>query len=113
MPKGQAFDIEVFKNVKEKIVKKAAEETLAVWSPTAGKRFRLAGFRIFFSKAAVITLEDESTVMMEFKIAENETVDFKLLPSSYLSVKAENKLNFKTSVEGALTGSFYGIEDVA
>jgi hypothetical protein len=113
MPRGQAFDLETFKTVSAKTVKKAAEETLAVWSPETGKRFRICGFTVFFSKAGIITLEDESTVFFITSVAENVGQSVTLPQGGYLSVKAGNKLNFKTSVEGALSGTFYGVEDIA
>ncbi len=114
MPRGQAFDIETIKIVKEKTVKKEAEETLAVWTPETGKRFRLLSFNLYAGTAeTIVTLLDEATAIYQTVLPAKTNVPVVLPAQGYLSVKAPNKLNLKVSVENVVTASFYGVEDVA
>lgn len=114
MPKGTAFDLEVIKAVKAKTVKKESEETLAVWEPETGKRFRLAGFTLYLGTAeAIITLLDEATVIYYAVLAAKGFQTVILPQQGYLSVKTANKLNLKVSVENAVTACFFGVEEVA
>lgn len=103
--------IEVIKTVKEKTVKAEGSETLAVWEPPAEKKFRLTGFTVFSSVETLITLEDESTVVFMFACPAKVNEKFTLPGQGIQSAKAKNKLNLKTKAEGAITASFYGVED--
>lgn len=103
-------DFGVIKTVKEKTVKKEAEETLAVWSPGADKLFRVLGAVVTSSVEAVITLLDEAGVVFMVTIPAKTAYN---LPASfnYLSVKKGNKLNLKTSAEAVITATVYGTEE--
>lgn len=114
MPRGTAFDIETVKIVKEKTVKKEAEETLEVWKPETGKRFRLVSFNVYAGTAeTILTLLDEATAIFQTVLPAKVNVPIILPQQGYLSVKSANKLNLKVSVENVVTASFYGTEDVA
>ena len=115
MPRGTAYDIETLKVLNEKEVKKVSEETRqAVWTPNTGKRFRLTGLIVGASAETVLTLEDETTVFMSVLIPAKTSISIPLPASGYLSAAAGNKLNIKvleTTVK--ITGTFFGMEDVA
>lgn len=114
MPRGTAFDIEVVKIVKEKTVKKTGEETLAIWTPGTGKRFRLSGFNLYAGTAeALVTLLDNATGIYQTVLPAKTNVAFTFPQGGYLSTVAENKLNLTISVENAVTACFYGVEDIA
>ena len=114
MPKGQAYDFEAFKNLAETEVKKESETTrTSLFTPAAGKRFRLAGFSIYSTAETVVSLEDAETVFYVFGIAAKANIIVNWLPSGYLSTGAAQKLQFKTSNTAKFSGTFYGIEDVS
>jgi hypothetical protein len=116
MPRGTAFDLEVFKTIAATEIKKVGETaTTEVWKPTTGSRFRLCGFSLFTATAlTVISLEDETTVFYVAaveKLTPSLVVNFPM--EGYLSVKANNKLKISLTVTGTITATFYGIEEVA
>ncbi len=114
MPKGVAFDIESLKSLNEVEVKKESETTrTSLFTPGTGKLFRLAGFSIYSTLETVVSLEDGETVFYVFGIAAKANVIVNWLPSSYLSTKTANKLQYKTLNTSKFSGVFYGIEDVA
>lgn len=113
MPRGQAYDIEVIKTVKAKTVKAEGEETLALWTPEAGKRFRLAGFTLFSSTETIFTLLDNAAIIYMGSVAAKNSLVVVFPQGGYLSTVAAQKLNLKTSVEGAVTACVYGVEDIA
>lgn len=113
MPHGQAYDLEVVKTVKAKTVKVEGEETLALWTPGEGKRFRLAGFTLFSSTETIFTLLDNASIIYMGSVAAKNSLVVILPGQGYLSTVAASKLNLKTSVEGAVTACVYGIEDTA
>ena len=114
MPKGQAFDIEAFKILSEVEVKKESETTrTSLFTPAAGKRFRLAGFSIYSTLETLVSLEDGETVFYVFGIAAKANLVVNFLPSSYLSTAPANKLQYKSLNTSKFSGVFYGIEDVS
>lgn len=118
MPKGQALELEVFKNYSEVEVKKVSETAhTVVLTPGTNKRFRLLGMWIASSGETLLTMEDGTTAFLTILLAAKTMVQVNLatLPASgYLSSEVGNKLQLKvgeTSVK--ITGFIYGIEDVA
>ena len=116
MPKGQALELEVFKQLVEVEVKKESETTrTSLFTPQAGKYFRLLGFVLGASAETAVTLEDGTTAFFGLLIPAKTTIVVNLatLPASgYLSIATANKLQYKSLNTAKFTGAFYGIEDV-
>jgi len=114
MPRGTAFDLEVFKTVSETEIKKVGETTTTeVWKPETGKRFRLCGFSIFVDTAlTVVTLEDETTAFYVVAVEKlTPTVNVNFPMQGYVSTKVNNKLKVKLSATNKVTATFYGVEE--
>jgi hypothetical protein len=111
VPRGTAFDISVVKTIKAKTTKVEGEETLAVWTPATGKRFRICGFTVFSSTETIFTLLDEAAIIYMGSVAAKTSSVVALPAQGYASTTENNKLNIKTSVEGALTVCVYGTEE--
>lgn len=111
MPRGTAFDIQTIKTVKAKTTKPEGEETLALWTPATGQRFRLSGFTLFSSTETVFTLLDEAAIIYMGSVAAKNSLVVVLPGQGYVSTTVLNKLNLKTSVEGAVTACVYGVEE--
>jgi hypothetical protein len=114
MPRGTAFDLEVFKTLKATEIKKEGEETVTVWTPETGKRFRLCGFVFYGSTETNLSLLDEGTVFFVTASAAKIAVPIVFPQGGYLSVKAGNKLKLNLSATNATASyTFYGVEDIA
>ncbi len=117
MPKGQALELEIFKQLVEVEVKKESETTrTALLTPNSEKRFRLLGFVLGASAETAVTLEDGTAAFFGLLIPAKTTLVINLatLPTSgYLSAGAGNKLQFKSLNTAKFSGAFYGIEDVS
>lgn len=115
MPRGTAFDIETFKTFKAKKVKKEGEAGVEVFAPAEGKRFRLLGFCLTASEEDTFAFTDESTEFFKFVIPKKPTaIVFNFPGQGYLSTTGKNKLIITGgSAEREITGTVYGMEDVA
>ncbi len=115
MPKGTAFDIETLIILEAKKTKKTGETGTTLFTPGAGKRFRLCGFTLTSSEEETIILSDGSTAFLVVTVPKTPTMlTFNYPDQGYLSIKDANKLVINTkATERELTGTFYGIEDVA
>src|SRR5437763_1090701 len=112
MPRGTAFDLEVFKTFAAVEVKKKGEETATIWTPGTGNKFRLCGFSIYLTAANEIELLDEGTAFFitQIPITTNVLVNFPM--QGYLSTKAVNKLKLNLNTATAkISGAFYGVEE--
>ena len=114
MPKGQAFDLEVFSVLEAKKTKKTGEAGVEILAPAASKRFRLLGLSLTASAEDIIILSDEATVFFMITVPKTPTtVSFNFPMQGYLSKAAANKLIMNTkTAEREITGVLYGIEDV-
>lgn len=94
-----------------------AGQSLAIWDPGAGKKFRLQSVMFGSSTASFITLRDGSSGasfnnIMSFNIGGRDTVSHQLGPNGYLSIIAGNKLwafnagNATTPIWFTFTGNF-------
>ena len=115
MPKGTAFDIEALKMLEAKKTKKKGEAGVEVFAPGEGKRFRLTGFCLTASEEETCIFSDEGTEFFMFVIPKKPTaIVFNFPVQGYLSTKAKNKLLLNVlTTEREITGTIYGIEDVA
>ena len=70
----------------------AAGATQAVWTPTAGKKFRIMGVQISSGGAAFFYLQDATTTFYAVRMGGVDTKDFSF-GNGYLSSAANNVLN--------------------
>lgn len=104
--------VAVTKPLAKKEIKKEGEETLTVWTPAAGKKFRLFGFTLFTAVATEIKIQDEGTVIWAQELEAKTGATVNLPGLGYQSVTVGNKLKLNLSATSTgVTGTFYGVED--
>ena len=109
-------ELEIFKTNNATTVKKAAEQTLVIWTPATGERFILLGFVVAVGKPTVGTtvnllLKDGTTSFWSQLLLENVFCHVELPGQGYVSKAVNNKLQLTISEEAAFTGTFYGYEE--
>lgn len=83
-----------------------------IWTPGAGKKFRLLGFHLATSTAIRVTLKDGTggTVIYEIQVGAGGhlEVPWPSMGNGLLSATAANLLTATGSGAGALSGTLYG-----
>ena len=85
----------------------------AVWTPAAGKKFRLMGFHLSFSGTVNAKWQDGTTDITGLYYGVANTVVNGGLPEAngYLSAAADNVLNLNLSAAVAVGGLVWGVEE--
>jgi hypothetical protein len=85
-------------------------EDKAIWTPAAGKRFRILGWTL--KSSTNITFKDESTEIFQI-----QSINSEVPPpggswgNGFLSATAANKLNVRGLAETTLVGMVFGTEE--
>lgn len=90
----------------------ATAET-TIWTPAAGKKFRLMGGIITATVATVLTFKDNTAGTTIFVLSMNAGVPFDIsgMGNGILSAAANNVLTVTRSVASALDGTLFGTEE--
>lgn len=112
MPLGSSM---IFKPVNGVAI--VAGTPAVVWTPTAGKKFRLVGWHLGATVAAASVIFKEGVAHAATGIqtpvlplaGPSDSVD--LLGGGYLSVAADNTLQVDVSVNSTITGMVWGYEE--
>ena len=96
-----------------KPISAAAAGANAVWTPAAGKKFRLMGFHLSFSGTANAKWQDGATDITGLYYGVANTAINGGLPEAngYLSAAADNALNLNLSAAVAVGGLVWGTEE--
>jgi hypothetical protein len=98
----------IFKTVNLNIT---AGTPLAAWTPAAGKKFRLMGFALSLSVAAVIKLEDQGAEILRVANIANGLNVSPPLGNGFLSAAANNVLQVDVGSSGLVSGFVFGTEE--
>ena len=103
----------VFKKLQA--VSVTAGTPVAVWTPAAGKKFRMMGFILATTVAGSILMEDATGGANEFfrvpLLAASVPIASPPLGNGYLSTTANNALFIDVTVTGIVSGVIYGTEE--
>ncbi len=96
-----------------KPISAAAAGANAIWTPAAGKKFRLMGFHLSFSGTTNAKWQDGATDITGLYYGVANTVVNGGLPEAngYLSALADNVLNLNLSAAVAVGGLVWGVEE--
>lgn len=87
---------------------------VTIWTPAAGKKFRLMGFVLALDTAAdTITFRDNTagTILVNVRAAQNATVSSPPMGNGILSAAANNVLTATGGVANNLRGFVFGTEE--
>lgn len=87
------------------------ETRKALWTPKAGKRFRLLGFVVASSAAMELQLQDGEAGVFTMPLETIATIVAPPMGNGYLSLAAGNALNAFSSAAGNVFGTFWGTEE--
>ena len=89
-----------------------AEESKAVWTPGAGNRFRLLGFKLSEGAASnFVQLLDGGTPFFGCRVTAGALLELGPVLNGYLSTKAGNSLELLATAEAVFGGTFWGTEE--
>ena len=118
---GNVWDRQRTPNVFKKLqaVSVTAGTPVAVWTPAAGKKFRMMGFILATTVAGSILMEDATGGANEFHrvplltgtTAPPPPIASPPLGNGYLSTTANNALFIDVTVTGVVSGVIYGTEE--
>jgi hypothetical protein len=98
-----------------KAVAITAGTPVAIWTPPAGKRFRLMGWSLATSAATNVIMEDSSGGANELLrcgvAAANVASISPDLGNGYLSTAANNALYFDVTASATISGFVYGVTE--
>jgi len=104
---------DVFKTIKAVAI--VAGTPVAIWTPAAGKKFRLMGYALSVTVGASVILEDATGAGNEFlrsPVAGANAVSLSPpLGNGYLSTTANNVLFADVSASATVSGFVYGVEE--
>lgn len=85
---------------------------VVVWTPAAGKKFRLIGFALGLSVAGAVLLKDNNTEFLRTQtLAAGTGTESPEMGSGYLSSAANNALKVDASASGTVNGFVCGYEE--
>lgn len=85
---------------------------VAIWTPAAGKKFRLMGYDLALSVAGYIIFKDAAAVILDSELMAAAVGQASApMGNGILSAAANNALNLDVSATGAVTGWVCGIEE--
>lgn len=85
-----------------------------VWTPAAGKKFRLVGYAVAVSAAAGVLFKEgagNSLVLRTPTLAINTPHDIERIAEGVLSAAADNALKVDATANATVTGSCWGYEE--
>lgn len=89
-----------------------AATPVTIWTPTAGKKFRLMGFALSLSVAGFIKLIDSAAeVFRTGAMPAGDGDEVLSLGNGVLSALANNTLKIDVSATGTVTGTVWGTEE--
>lgn len=93
------------------IAASSAETT--IWTPAAGKKFRVQGFFLFSNTATVLTFKDGTggTTIMLGGVAVNSQFQSSPMGNGILSAAANNLLTLTCASASTVNGTVYGTEE--
>jgi hypothetical protein len=104
---------DIFKKIAAVAV--TAGTPVAVWTPAAGKKFRLMGYTLSCSVGSAVIFEDASGAGNEFirtpTAAANGVNQSPPLGNGYLSSTANNALCIDVTTSGTVNGFVFGVEE--
>jgi hypothetical protein len=104
---------DVFKKIQAVAI--TAGTPVAVWTPAAGKKFRMMGYHLGVSTGASVIFEDASGAGNEFLrvpiLAAAANGVSPPLGNGYLSTAANNALYLDVTVSASVSGYVYGVEE--
>jgi hypothetical protein len=102
--------VAVIKNIPAQAV--TAGTPVGVWTPAAGKRFRLLGWALSLSVAGSVILKDQGAEFMRTPLmAAGVGLVSQVMANGYLSSAANNVLQIDVTASGNVSGFVYGIEE--
>ncbi len=101
----------VFKVLAEVAV--TAGTPVSVWTPAAGKKFRIMGWFLTMSVSGAILIEDSTgvSVLRNPKSAANQPSAAPPMGNGYLSTAANNQVFVDVTATGAVSGVIFGTEE--
>lgn len=85
---------------------------VAVWTPAAGKSFRLLGFVVSLTVGGSVIFKDGATEFARTGLlAANSAFQFPSFGNGYLSLLPNNALNIDVSATGSVSGFVFGYEE--
>lgn len=110
---GTTFDRLRTPNVWKQIAALAIGAEATIWTPAAGKKFRLMGYVFATSAAVTVTLRDNTagTIIRTLLTVANTPVVVPVEGNGTLSAAANNVLTATASGAANLTGYVYGTEE--
>lgn len=110
---GASWDRQRTPNVYKTVAAVAvtAGTPVTIWTPAAGKKFRLMGFHLGTTVAAGIILLDNAAEVLRVLASAGVSFMSPELDNGYLSTAANNPLKVNVTVTGNVSGFVYGTEE--
>lgn len=99
----------VFKTIATVAV--VAGTPVTIWTPAAGKKFRLMGFLLFNSAGGTILLKDEATEIFRLVTSTAGPTVGPAFGNGILSALANNTLKLDVGTGGNISGTVFGTEE--
>lgn len=99
----------VFKSLQSVAV--VAGAAVTVWTPAAGKKFRVMGFVLSLSVSGSVILKDSSTEILRLQTAAAIGVASPPMGNGILSTVANNVLQVDVGASGNVSGFVFGTEE--